>query len=452
MLNSSNLPGAVVVRWLIIGATALGGTFAYAGDAPPPALRHTDKYLHNLSLTEGYVSLAESELSARRAAAPQATEASYRALRGALQGLATYRAYVGDVQGAIDAFERVWRGDEKFYGRKVVGNAHADLARIDKSHAVDAVEAIARAAQSRQIVILNEAHHVPFDRVFAMHLARALRREGFDYLACETLSTGDDQGLQKGYVARSSGTYSREPTFAKFLMDAQADGWKFVSYEPDVPDALRESGMARNLMARIFKQHPTARVFIYVGYTHAKKVPVSHRDDDDSRLAAQLLRLTGIDPLTINQTTLFDQYNSAQQALYYKHALRKMKTRQPTVLVDARGVPIKLGIDDFAYDVEVVHPAYVDDPSTRRPEWLDADFEPHDVPGSMLPTKARRAIYAYVRGTDPDAVPLDVVVLKPGVPPPKLMLPPGNYVYEYEDLPAPADATTGQDQPSQLGK
>lgn len=105
----------------------------------------------------------------------------------------------------------------------------------------------------------------------------------------------------------------------------------------------------------------------------------------------------------------------------------------PAVLLSLSGVPIKLTIDNSAYDFEVVHPAYVDDPATHRPEWLSKDFTPHDIPKDVLPTKARRAVYAYWRDTAPDAVPLDVVMLQPGMPAPKLMLPPGDFVFEYED-------------------
>jgi hypothetical protein len=385
--------------------------------------RHADNYLHNLDLAE--------EQAANEAIVRTAAGVKPSGLLGALQGLATSRAKLGDTQGALAAFSQKGREEEKFYGTLSIGNESSDLAAIDGSHSEDAVDAIARAARSRQIVILNEAHHVPFDRVFAMHLARALRTQGFEYLACETFFIDDEHVLNKGYVVDKTGVYSREPTYAKFLMDARENGWKFVSYEP--LSGPRESGMAKNLVSRIFLSNPKAKVFIYAGYAHAKKLPVSHSDDDHSELAAQLLRRTGVEPLTINQTTLFAQYNTAQQARYYEHAVRKLKTRLPGVLMNARGNPIQLSIDGKAYDFEVVHPRYVDSPATRRPEWLSADFRPRDIPVDIVHTKTRRAVYAYLRDTAPDAVPLDVVVLDPGKPAPKLMLPAGDFVFEYED-------------------
>ena len=290
---------------------------------------------------------------------------------------------------------------------------------------------IALAARSRQIIILNEAHHVPYDRVFAMHLARALRKEGFEYLACETFLIDDDHVMQAGYVGEKTGVYSKEPMYAKFLLDAQKDGWKFVGYEAS--GLSRESGMAKNLISRILASNPKAKIFIYAGYHHAMKRPASTADDDDSWLAAQLLRLTGINPLTVNQTTLYAHVDTPRQVLYYKHALRRLVGHNPVVLIGAKEKPVQLGLNSFAYDFEVVHPDYRDDPSTGRPEWLSKDFVPLDIPRDMIPTKSVRVIYAFPKGAAEDAVPLDVVMLHPGQRVPKLMLPPGDYAYEIED-------------------
>lgn len=413
----------------ILCLTALHAAASGTSDTPPAY--HINENLQDLAKVEKFVASTEVELNAKAASSPETVEAKRRNLLGALQALATTSAFAGDVDGAIAAFDRKSHLEEQFYGMKIVGDEHTDLARINGSHAEDAVEAIARAARDRQLVILNEAHHVPFDRVFAMHLARALRKEGFQYLACETFFIDDEHVLGKGYVAEKTGVYSREPMFVQFLMDAHKDGWKFVSYEPNVPGNLRESGMARNLVKRIFANDPKAKVFVYAGYSHAKKVPTAKKDDDESKLAAQLRRLTGIDPLTINQTTLYKHYDSEQQSRYYAEAVKKLKTRQPAVLMDAHGKPIKLGIDDLAYDFEVVHPTYERDAATGRYEWTNAlPAQPRAIPSELLPTKGRRLVYAYRAGSASDAAPYDVIPLRPGDPAPKFMLPAGDFVFE----------------------
>ena len=94
-------------------------------------------------------------------------------------------------------------------------------------------------------------------------------------------------------------------------------------------------------------RNPKAKIFIYAGYDHAKKWPASTADDDSSWLAAQLLRLTGINPLTVNQTTLYAHIESPRQALYYKHAAMKLAGRNPQVLMSPRGKPVQLGLNQF---------------------------------------------------------------------------------------------------------
>jgi hypothetical protein len=271
----------------------------------------------------------------------------------------------------------------------------------------------------------------------SMRLAKALRKIGYEYLACETFMIDDGHVLSNGYVAMKTGVYSSESAYVNFLTDALADGWKFVSYEPSGSDDVREYGMASNIVDRIFKKSPSAKVFIYAGYSHAKKIPVSRTNTDASKLAAQLTRLTGIDPLTINQTTLYAHYDSAQQARYYDHALKRLRGKTSAVLVGADGKGIKLGVDDQAYDFEVVHPRYATDPATMRPEWMSApalgNLKPRDIPAELLPKKGRRLIYAYRAGSPRDAAPFDSVIVSAGESAPKLMLPEGEFALEYED-------------------
>lgn len=420
----------LVLVCIAVCALATPAMALAADAAPTPHVHHRLKDLNEL---QGYVTQDREEI-ARETTPPSRTLRNDRlTFNSVLQNLAIALANVSEATAAIRAVDEGIQSFNQVNGQELQGNEHADLQAIDDAHAEDAVKAIAQAARSRQVVILNEAHHVAYDRMFAMHLARALRKEGFQYLACETFLTGDTHVMQAGYVSERTGIYSVEPMFAKFLRDAHQDGWKFVSYEPDAAAGPRESGMAKLLIQQILAKDPKARIFIYAGYHHAMKVPVSTADDDDSRLAAQWLRLTGIDPLTIDQTTLYAHDDDSRQALLYRHAVRKLTSSQPAVLVGANGKPVKLGYSQFAYDYEVVHPDDGIDPATRRPQWLSGEFTAFDIPRELLPTDHQRVIYAYAKGAPADAVPLDVILLKPGHRAPKMMLPPGDYTFEYED-------------------
>jgi hypothetical protein len=399
---------------------------------------HNNHNLRDLIRDEQYVKTAEINLEAHARGSKEEIEIAQGPIMGGLQAVAFMQSVTGDPIGAVDTFNRESVMWNHVHGSPVVGDVQADLRSIDSSHAVDAIDAIVQAAKHRQIVILNEAHHVEYDRVFARRLAEELRKIGYEYLACETFDGTNSNVLSQGYVTNDTGYYSREPMFVNFLTKAIADGWKFISYEPIGPDdAWRESNMAKNIVQQIFSKNPKARVFVYVGYSHAQKVPVAYKDDDRSKLAAQLKRLTGIDPLTINQTTLYDHYTSDQQESYYARARKKVRGMTPVVLLTKNGGGLKLSGDKSAFDFEVVYPRYEIDPNTGRPTWMGllsiGGLQPREVPQNLLPDVGSRLIYAYRANSPKDASPFDVVMVKAGEPAPKLMLPAGDFEFEFED-------------------
>lgn len=335
------------------------------------------------------------------------------------------RATAGDVDGAIAAFNRMPVED--------VAATLSEFDSINKASVEDAIAAIVREAKKTQIVILNEAHHVPMHRAFAMKLARELKKTGYSYLACEAFNLYDDFPLQKQYVSEKTGTLTKESTYANFLRDTMREQWQFVSYEP--VDGPRESGMAKNLVQKIFRQDPKAKVFIYVGYSHAYEFPVSETDDDKSKMAAQLKRLTGINPLTIDQTAMYNHVDSTRQSKLYIAALGRMAQEKPYVLKSATQHYLKLGIDNKLVDMQVIYPAYSTSPATGRAGWLAtlAGFTPKDIPKELLPATGRRLIYAFHKQEPADGMPADVVMVQAGKTPPKLMLPPGEFRFAFED-------------------
>ncbi len=134
----------------------------------------------------------------------------------------------------------------------------------------DALAAIVAAARDRQIVILNEAHYAPRHRAFSTLLAMALRQQGFEYLAVETLDNrtpGVSEALQvRGYPLAEDGYYSKDPVFGDLLRRGLAAGFRVVSYEFTAFDAdyekldgiqkqaRRESGQAQNLLEKILAE------------------------------------------------------------------------------------------------------------------------------------------------------------------------------------------------------
>lgn len=179
-----------------------------------------------------------------------------------------------------------------------------------------------RRAGQTSIVIINESHERSRDRWFTAEVARHLRSLGYDTLGLETLSnppaTVPQQYLpsflnypELPYLSDDDGHYLSEAGYGRLGRQAKALGYRLLPYEDNTRNepnqnvsqiqqiALREEAQANNL-ASFVKSHPAAKLLIHVGYSHAAETP---RADGQKWMAARLKEKTGIDPLTISQTT-----------------------------------------------------------------------------------------------------------------------------------------------------
>jgi hypothetical protein len=280
---------------------------------------------------------------------------------------------------------------------------------------VDPVEAIARAAAQSQIVIVNEAHDSPRDRAFIADLAVELAGAGFDTYAAETFFStvpkeGDAPTLAYGW-------YSQEPVFGALLRALRREGFKFVAYEESVPpvpgadfvDELnrREAAQASNLINRIFLANRGAKVLVHVGYGHNDEAVqqigrsgLMRRAREVTWLARRLKDILGIDPLTIDQTTY--------------------SADKPGLCVSAAGGPLPPGRDLY-----MAHPALTFDRS--RPTWRDdTGARVVEVPRRLKREAERVIIEARFADEPADAVPADRILIDPGEDIP-LLLAPGRY-------------------------
>lgn len=371
----------------------------------------------------------------RKAEADLAAAGDDETLRiSALQALSTEQSFVGATADARDTFP---------FGRMTGPASQADEAAarelLAQHEPRDALGAIVGAARGRQIVILNEAHHVPRHRAFATRVMLELRKLGFEYFAAETLDERTDALAARGYSLISDGYYSREPVFGDLLRQALAAGYRPVAYEflPDartVADtdwigriALREQGQARNLIERVLTKDPKARIFIYVGYSHALKIP---EDAGEGRtntwMAARLREMTGIDPLSIDQATFRRVMAPLSETVFGTIA-------GDSVVLASRADPTLFWTAPNGVDMTVLHRAERD--VRGRPDWLAMGGyrKPHAIPPKLLPKSGRRLIQAFVAGEPADAVPIDQVLVTAGQPVPVLMLPKGMYRFAFQD-------------------
>lgn len=353
--------------------------------------------------------------------------------RGLFDTLRTMRAISGDAFGAQQA--SLWfdiaNGTAERYGVERI-----TLKGDEKSGA--ALQAIVDEAKNRQVVILNEAHHIPLHRVFARQLASELRKIGFEYLAGEAFSP--DIPLHPISVNQEMGFYVREPMYASFVRSAISEGWSFIGYD-HLPEGttsqaehnrLREIGAANNLHEKIFSVKPKAKVFIYVGYAHAFKQTGVELGKWKS-LATLLKERFGIDPLTIDQTTMIPRGDVRIEHPQYRIAINRFAPSVPIVLKNKNGH--LMGSGNGGYDLEVYHPDEGDKSKEGRPRWMksQAGLRSFDVPKYLLPEHGRRLIKAFYMQDGPQAIPVDIVIVEAGKPTPSLMLPPGAFRFSYED-------------------
>jgi hypothetical protein len=221
--------------------------------------------------------------------------------------------------------------------------------------AADAADTIAKLSSDRRLVLINEAHHNANTRVLTLALLPRLRALGFNYFAAEALSA-DDPGLkQRGYPVEQSGSeYLHEPLYGDIVREAIRLGFIIVPYDSDASGGAREAEQANNLYQRVFAKDPKARLFVHVGYAHIDKA--KGRLGAIKPLAMQLQKLTGFDPLSIDQTQFLEVMAAKTDA--YHQLTASFHSKIPMILVDRHdGHP--WSAEPNLYNISVILPLSV---------------------------------------------------------------------------------------------
>ena len=287
----------------------------------------------------------------------------------------------------------------------------------------DPIEIIRERAAKTSIVILNEAHDAPLNRQFISDVLSALKQDGFGIYAAETFTFNyNDFPGTKGDAPTpwlSDGVYSQEPIFGRTVRHAKKLGYELVQYEQDYEtqnspeDAgryeswtVREIAQATTLMSTIFTDRPDAKTIIHVGYGHIAERPREIDGKPAKSMALYLRERTGIDALTISQTSC-----GSLEGTTIAEAL-------------ADGSANALGTD-----LMVGHPPLTF--TKNRPDWRRAlgDIDTA-VPPEFLSHTEPVVIEARRSGETALSVPEDSLYLLPGETDIPLLLPPGTYRVE----------------------
>lgn len=308
-----------------------------------------------------------------------------------------------------------------------------ERARLDGVSLRPAIGEIRRAAADARIVILNEAHHSPRDRAFGLEVARALRPLGYTVLAAEAFTNAGGAEMWEamtglattGYPRRGAGTYLIDPVFADFVRQSLALGYRPVAYEqtneqrtPGGGIEQREQAQAENLAAALTR-YPGAKFLIYVGFSHVTEAPIDRYGIRTEWMAARLKRMTGLDPVTIDQTSVTEIAD--ERYLREAYDLLVPRTDRSAVFF-RRNAPWSIGHYGGAIDFQVIHPRQ--QLAAGRPTWLRLmGRRLRPIPTGLLPTRGRRLIQAFLRDETDGAIPVEQVVVEAGRPIPGLMLP-----------------------------
>jgi len=244
----------------------------------------------------------------------------FNSLNTWLQAMMTYYSFLGDYQQVL------FYSDNRFKDQINTQKVEYDTTFVKEHTFVNADAYITWQASRQQVIMINEAHHLPFHRAFVLPMLEQFYKAGYRYLAIETLE--DSLINQKKYPDFSTGYYTNEPLFGEMIREAMRLHFKLINYEATEPcnvktndpyycSRFRDSIMAVKL-AGILKSDPKAKLLVYAGYDHI------HEGSETSwkKMAQFFKEFTGIDPYTVELTRqvehLYPQLNHKEFAAVNK--------------------------------------------------------------------------------------------------------------------------------------
>jgi len=343
---------------------------------------------------------------------------------------ALWLSYVGDVAGAEAAFGSTATG-----WRPVDEEALSSL--LELTVATDAVDVVRRMARGRRFVVINEAHHAPETRMLTAALLDPLWKDGFRYLALESIAAEEAAAFRAlGRPRQWTGGYLSEPAFAELVRRAMELGYRIIPYEdtqdcasdPTDPEHClnqRDEHEARNLL-RAIRDDPEGRVLVHCGYSH-----LTERTEGGWKHMAQWLgELSHDDPLTVDQTRMRGHLDRSLENPYRSRVADRLTL--PTVFLLEGGRSWVEPDQAGAHDVTVFLPG--PDGSANRQPYLSWYGLRQAIIVASRPRRTATLVQAFHRvdGDLSREVPADQFLVQ-GDAPWELWLPPGRFVLQARD-------------------
>jgi hypothetical protein len=243
----------------------------------------------------------------------------------------------------------------------------SEVGQLKNVQYAPAKEAITSNAKYYQVIMINEAHAKPVHRAFTYSLLEDLYKEGYHYLAMETLNNYANRSLDSLNVF--TGYYTNEPIGGELVRKALQIGYKLVAYEDTIPGhtpSQRDSMQAENIYS-VIKNDPSAKVLVHAGYGHI----CEERLGDYIPMGSWFKKISGINPFTIDQTGLTQGSDFEYGRLYYEFFVDKFSITAPSVIFQNKR-PFN-PLQQKGYDLIVIHPPTVY--QNNRPSWVALNGE-----------------------------------------------------------------------------
>lgn len=261
-------------------------------------------------------------------------------------------------------------------------------------------------ASTERVVIINEAHHVPYHRYFTKTLLRDLYKLGYRYLGAETINHLDSNLNSRGYPTLESGFYTVEPQYGDLIRQAIKMGFTVFPYEITKPTSSREREIqqAKNIK-KIIDGDPTSKVIVHVGHSHLREDSVG--GSWGRAMAGRLREFTGINPFTINQDMMTERTTEHLNNPYFT----LISISKPTIFVNEKGEGFAGPPGFKLFDVRVFHPKF--NYTNGRPDWLFTSGKEAVFINKLITVSFPCLVFAYDTSEDNEsAVPLDVIQIQ----------------------------------------
>ena len=270
-------------------------------------------------------------------------------------------SFTEDYESALQFQEKTYDSSLSETSRRQIAKVIKDMKNVQH---VDARKYISFICRNVQVIMVNEAHNNPLHRAFTISLLEDLFRKGYRYLALEMLNNFSNHQLDK--LTPLTGHYCTEPVAGELVRIALQIGYHLISYEDTLAAehtaTQRDSIQAENIY-RVIQADPSARILVHAGYGH---IAENNLTMNYVPMAMAFKKISGIDPLTIDQTDMTEYSRFAFGKFFYDAYLEKFPITESSIaLIDDQ--PIN-PTNNALYDLAVIHPGttYRD----SRPTWL----------------------------------------------------------------------------------